>query len=196
MGLLLKPNAQRQHLAQVLLLAGWLTFPVCAAANEVEWQALSAGETPTVVAAANEQLTTQDLTDLRFHEFFKLPIGPRGLEATDKLQSLAGKRIRIVGYMARQETPASGYFVLSPLPVSLGEEDESLADDLPASVVFVHMGPPGDQPLPFSPGLLRVSGTLSLGAFEEADGHVSSVRLQLDPEIAQAMAARQSLQAN
>ena len=121
-----------------------------------------------------------------------MPIGPRGLEPTEKLKSLAGKRIRMVGYMVRQETPASGYFVLSPLPVSLGDEDESLADDLPASVVFVHLGPPGGQPLAFYPGLLRVTGTLSLGAREEADGHVSSVRLQLDPELAQAMAAGQA----
>ena len=130
-----------------------------------------------------------DATDLKFHEFFKLPIGPRGLEATEKLKLLAGERIRIVGYMIRQDPPASGYFVLSPLPASIGDEDDSLADDLPASVVFVHVGLHATQALPFRPGLLRITGMLSLGAHEEADGRVSSVRLQLDPELVRAMAA-------
>ncbi len=130
------------------------------------------------------------VTDLKFREFFKLPIGPRGLEPAEKLTSLAGKRVRLVGYIARQETPTVGFFVLSPLPVSLGDEDESLADDLPASVIYVHVAAPEDKPLPYYSGLLRLTGTLSLGAYEESDGHVSSVRLQLDPELTRAMTSQ------
>ncbi|MCX7174570.1 MAG: hypothetical protein NT159_11745 [Proteobacteria bacterium] len=189
----MKTSVKYQHLVRVLLVTAWL-ISSAATANEGERPILSADAMLSSLAmpvAGVPSPPREDATDLKFHEFFKLPVGPRGLEATEKLKSLAGKRIRMVGYMARQEIPTAGFFVLSPLPVSLGDEDESLADDLPASVVFVHVHPPGDKPLPFSPGLLRVTGILSIGAHEESDGHVSSVRLQLDPEIVQALAAGQ-----
>ena len=126
------------------------------------------------------------VTDLKFREFFKMPIGARGLEASAKLVALAGQRVRILGYMARQALPGAGTFILAPLPVALGDEDESLSDDLPASSVFVHFNP-GVDVAHFS-GLLRLTGTLSLGPFDEADGHVSTVRLELDPGVAQALA--------
>ena len=133
------------------------------------------------------------VTDLKFREFFKMPIGARGLEASEKLISLAGKRVRILGYMAKQATPAAGMFILAPVPVSLGDEDESLSDDLPASSVFVHVAaadsvrPAQARPVAYFSGLLRLTGTLSLGPHEESDGHVSTVRLELDPEQAQAL---------
>ncbi|TRZ97273.1 MAG: hypothetical protein D4R84_05565 [Rhodocyclaceae bacterium] len=182
----MKTRIHLLYLLPALLLAAESLSTVAASEGEPQTPQSVAMQAAAAGATASPQ---PDATDLRFHEFFKLPIGPRGLEPTEKLKSLAGKRIRMVGYMARQDTPASGHFVLSPLPVSIGDEDESLADDLPASVVFVHVYPPAKQPLPFYPGLLRVTGTLSLGAHEETDGHVSSVRLQLDPELARAMAA-------
>jgi hypothetical protein len=131
------------------------------------------------------------VTELKFGEFFKMPIGARGLEASQKLLALAGQRVRIVGYMARQETPTPGFFMLAPLPVALGDQDEILSDDLPASTIFVHLGrgaqsaaPPR---VPYYAGLLRLTGTLRLGPSDESDGHVSTVRLVLDPDLAQAM---------
>lgn len=191
----MKTSVQYRHLVHVLLLASGLSCSAAMAANVVDRPTprASAMQSALAMPVPDEPSSPREnATDLKFHEFFKLPIGSRGLEPTEKLKSLAGKRIRMVGYMARQEVPTSGFFVLSPLPVTLGDEDESLADDLPVSVVFVHVKPPGDRPLAFSPGLLRITGTLSLGAFEEADGHVSSVRLQLDPELTQALAAGQT----
>lgn len=177
-------NKQRQTV-RFLFLAVWLLASVCVAADEPD------GRSSFAIALKEGLKPAPDgTTDLKFGEFFKLPIGPRGLEPSEKLTSLAGKRVRLVGYMARQETPTVGFFVLSPLPVSLGDEDESLADDLPASVIYVHFSAPENRPLPYYSGLLRLTGTLSLGAFEESDGHVSSVRLQLDHELTLAMATQ------
>ena len=129
------------------------------------------------------------VTDLKFRELFKLPIGPHGLEPTEKLLGLEGKPVRLVGYMVMQEEPASGVFILSPLPVSLGDQDEALADDLPASMIFVHIEVDDAQVVPYIPGLLRFTGILSIGNREEADGRVSSVRLRLDPALARDLLA-------
>ncbi|MGZ3238104.1 MAG: hypothetical protein ACXU8A_12085, partial [Burkholderiaceae bacterium] len=102
-----------------------------------------------------------DVTDLKFREFFKMPIGPRGLEPSAKLIDLSDKRVRLIGYMVRQETPTAGFFILAPLPIALGDEDESLSDDLPASTVFVHVDPPA-QIVPYHAGLMHLTGTLHL----------------------------------
>lgn len=126
-------------------------------------------------------------SDLRFADFFKRPIGPRGLEASALLTAMNGRPVRMVGYMAHQDgdTAVPGIFVLSPLPVTLGDEDESFADDLPASVLYVHI-PPGAPAntgkVAYIPGLLSVRGMLEIGAQPEADGRISFVRLQLDGE--------------
>ena len=122
------------------------------------------------------------LTDLKFRDFFKSPVGRKGLEVSDKLLGLNGKHVRILGYMAKAESPTPGVFVLSPLPVELGDEDESLSDDLPPSAVFVHMDAE-NLVVPNIPGLIKLTGTLSVGNQDEADGHVSIVRLHLDPEL-------------
>ena len=42
------------------------------------------------------------VVDLKFQELFKLPVGERGLEPSEKLVALDGKRVRIVGYMVQQ----------------------------------------------------------------------------------------------
>ncbi len=129
---------------------------------------------------------TDDATDLKFGDFFVRPIGPRGLAPTPRLLALDGQRVRLVGYMVRQDStsPVSGMLVLAPLPVSMGEEDESFADDLPASAVYVHLAE-GQQALrlPHMPGLMALTGTLQLGARAESDGRRSMVRLQLDEAV-------------
>lgn len=126
-------------------------------------------------------------SDLRFADFFKRPIGPRGLEASALLTAMNGRPVRMVGYMAHQDgdTAVPGIFVLSPLPVTLGDEDESFADDLPASVLYVHIpsgAPANAGKVAYIPGLLSVRGMLEIGAQPEADGRISFVRLRLDGE--------------
>jgi hypothetical protein len=129
-------------------------------------------------------------TDLKFRDFFALPIGPRGLVPSERLLGLAGQRVRVVGYMARQEQPSAGIVVVAPLPVVLGDEDESFSDDLPATALYVHLADADrDRSLPWVPGLLSFTGVLQLGAMSESDGRMSFVRLQLEPELSRALIA-------
>ena len=125
--------------------------------------------------------------DLKFREFFQLPVGPRGLAPSARLLSLDGQPVRITGYLAHQDgaSSAPGIALLTPLPVSLGDEDESFADDLPASTLYLHLaGPLAAQTVPWRPGLVSLTGTLQVGAQREADGRASFVRLVLDTESA------------
>jgi hypothetical protein len=125
--------------------------------------------------------------DLKFREFFQLPVGPRGLAPSARLLSLDGQPVRITGYLAHQEasSAAAGIALLTPLPVSLGDEDESFADDLPASTLYLHLAAPlAARTISYRPGLVSLTGTLQVGAQREADGRASFVRLVLDPESA------------
>jgi hypothetical protein len=136
----------------------------------------------TIVGAAAEQLPPlpKGVVELKFSEFFVSPIGPRGLELSDKLKALDGKRVRILGYMAAQDERPPGCFLLTPVPVHLHDHDSALADDLPATTVHVFM--PGVSAIGYTGNLLLLSGTLSLGNRPEPDGRVSLVRLTLDPQ--------------
>lgn len=125
--------------------------------------------------------------DLKFREFFQLPIGPRGLAPSARLLSLDGQPVRITGYLAHQDgsSAAPGIALLTPLPVSLGDEDESFADDLPASTLYLHLaGSLAARTISYRPGLVSLTGTLQVGAQREADGRASFVRLVLDTESA------------
>jgi hypothetical protein len=142
---------------------------------------------PAAVAHPREALTA-DFIDLKFSEMFSLPVGPLGLEPSAKLLSLDGKPVRITGYMVSTESPVPGRLILSPLPVMQGDEDERLADDLPLSVVFVHLsGNAATQAVPGIRGLVRLAGILQVGSHDEPDGHVSSVRLLIDEASSQAL---------
>jgi len=135
----------------------------------------------SALAQAEEPRTA---TDLKFRDFFALPIGPKGLAPSARLLALDGQRVHIVGYMARQEQPSAGIVIVAPLPVVLGDEDESFSDDLPATTLYVHLADAErDHAVPWKPGLQSFSGVLQLGAMREADGRMSFVRLQLDPEL-------------
>lgn len=122
-----------------------------------------------------------DVAELKFKDFFTMPVGPRGLEMTPKLLALHGKRVRILGYMAQQEDPHPGFLMLTPVPVNLAEASEGMADDLPPATLFVHLPPSqANNVASHRPGLLVLTGTLSVGNHEEGDGRISVVRLQLD----------------
>lgn len=162
--------------------------------------------------------------DLKFNEMFKMPVGPRGMEPTPKLLALDKQRVRIIGYMANQENAVPGLFIVAPLPVHMGDDDDSFADDMPVNSIFVHLtsahltsatdqpgladshahqhgqapvdgvtplhqhaAPHPHEPATsqnvagYVPGLISLTGTLSVGNREEADGRISFVRLLLDP---------------
>jgi len=123
----------------------------------------------------------EDVPVLTFREFFRLPIGPRGLEPTDRLLSLRDQRVRIQGYMVREEQPQPGVFMLAPKPLAMAELADGPADDLPAATLFVHVGGEDrDKVIGYRAGIWTVSGVLRLGAWLEPNGRVSYVRLILD----------------
>lgn len=128
------------------------------------------------------------VTDLKFGELFK-PVGPRGLEHSDKLRSLNGKRVRLLGYMVKQSRPMPWTFLLSPVPVTLHETEYGFAEDMPSTVVHVFTPRNATPIVPFTPGLMLLTGTLSVGNKEEPDGRVSTVRLTLDPPTPEQRAA-------
>ncbi len=130
------------------------------------------------------------VTDLKFRDLFKLPVGPKGLEPTAKLRRLDGKRVRIVGYMVHQQPPLAGGFLLSPLPVAAGDEDDSLADDIPANAIFISLPAHATTATPMLPGLLQVSGRLKVGAHEiPGSDRVAPARIELDAESEHALIA-------
>jgi hypothetical protein len=124
------------------------------------------------------------VAEIKFREFYEMPIGPRGLKLTRKLLELNGKRVRLLGYMAQQEEPPAGVFILAPVPVSMAEVADGPADDLPATAVFVHVQNDRKQSVGHTSGMLLVTGTLEVGPVEERDGRISTARLLLDAPVA------------
>jgi len=122
------------------------------------------------------------VTELKFSEFFKSPVGSRGLELTDKLKGLDGRRVRILGFMIKQEQTAHGLALLAPYAFTTHEDEYGLCDDLPSALVFVNVPKFRDAAVPYTPGMLLLTGRLEVGSREMADGRVSLVRLTLDPE--------------
>jgi hypothetical protein len=138
------------------------------------------------------------VTELRFREVFKLPVGPKGLEPTEKLVALDGRRVRIVGYMVRQSRAPKGIFLLAPLPVSLGDEDEGLADDLPPATLGIELGAKShDLAVPMLPGLLQFTGTLHVGMrVDPATGRATPAQLVLEAAPVRALRDAARVQAN
>ncbi len=123
----------------------------------------------------------KDVSELRFGDTFVSPVGPKGLELSSRAFELNGKRVRMVGFMVADEHTKAGAFMFAPMPVALAHGDESAADDLPPSTVFVHLALAPELQVPYLPGLLQLTGTLQLGASNEAKfDRVSMFRLSLD----------------
>ena len=139
----------------------------------------------------------EGVTELRFEDFFKTPVGPRGLEISAKLLGLDGKRVRIYGYMVHEEIEAHGplsegagpmetgvvpdRLMLTAAPQMVSFADFALSDDLPPQVVFVTMADKTGAAVPFTTRPLLLSGVLSVGQKPEPEGRISLVRLKLEP---------------
>ncbi len=138
------------------------------------------------LAAAAEPPEFPRPADLAFRDFYRLPVGPRGLEPNARLLALDGQRVRITGYMAALADAPPGLLILSAVPVRLGDEDESFADDLPPAAVYVHLVDT-DVVVPLHRQLLTLTGRLQIGPLAEADGRLSFVRLILEAESSAAL---------
>ena len=118
--------------------------------------------------------------ELAFREFYRMPVGPRGLEPSGKLLSLNGKRVRIRGFMGEVEPEDKRRFILTPIPLKPQPEEYGACDDIPATHVLVTVPGNPDEPVRHLPGPLLLTGTLSVGS-SPREGGTSFVRLLLDP---------------
>lgn len=120
------------------------------------------------------------IVDIGFKDFFKQPIGPAGLEFTEKLLSANGKHVCIQGYMVKQESPPTGKFILAPLALEMHEHSDGEADDLPVSAIVVHLDESQKNLLiPHEPGLLAINGKIKVGRHEDENGRVAWIVIQL-----------------
>ena len=78
------------------------------------------------------------VAELHFSEFFRLPAGPLGLEFTERLKSLDGRRVRIVGYVVGSDVPSPGRFILSPYRIMLATAADVLAPGGRLAVISFH----------------------------------------------------------
>jgi hypothetical protein len=198
--MLIKPSRKLFiHNAIAALLVSLLINPVSAAHHSSAEKSIQQFESKRFASMlqfrGNITPPPKGVVDIKFREFFKMPMGPHGLEPTEKLLSLNGKQVRIIGYMVNAEEPAAGPFILAPLAVSMAEKEDGPADDMPATTLFVHIENGENWVVPHVPGLLKLTGTLELGNREESDGRVSSIRLKLDPELSRKLLGGNQAQA-
>lgn len=145
-------------------------------------------EAPSKLAVRRELPTpSRGIVEFKFNEIFKMPIGPRGLEPSKKLKAVNGKQVRVVGFMVQQKSNM-GSFLLSPLPIAVGAEDESLADDLPAGLIRVDLDESPSVMIPHIPGLLQITGTLHIkNQMDAKQDRISFVQLLPDQDTRRAL---------
>ena len=175
-------NAQRQKMKIGACLTAFTTWVGLVALSGVIAMGISSSPVfaqVSLAGAAPDELT--------FRDFFTQPVGPRGLEPTTRLLALHGHTVRLRGFAAHWTDPPAGLVLLAPVPVQLGDEDESFADDLPAATVYVHLSDQAVVDVPAHRGQIALVGQLDVGPKSEADGRVSFVRLLLDARATQAV---------
>jgi hypothetical protein len=141
---------------------------------------LAAGWAPVLPAGAPPQAALPEpegTPRLVFRDLLQV----QGTEAriSPRARALAGRRVTLVGFMARMEVPPTGGFYLTPRPVACDEEGGGTAD-LPPETVFVVVRSAAGRELPWSPRALEVSGLLEVGYHLEEDRQVSHFRILLD----------------
>jgi len=99
-----------------------------------------------------------------------------------------GQNVRLIGFMVQQELVQPGRFLLSPRPVQMSEHADGDADDLPLALATVYLdAEQQDWVVPYTRGLIALTGQLEVGRFEESDGRVSWVRLRLPAQATRGM---------
>jgi hypothetical protein len=99
-----------------------------------------------------------------------------------RTEALAGRRVRIRGYMVQMEEPPEGAFYVAARPVFQDESGGGTGDIPPASVRVRVREAEGAQ-VPFTSRAIEVVGTLEIGREEDPEGRVSFVRLVLEEPI-------------
>jgi hypothetical protein len=133
--------------------------------------------------AAVAQCADRSVVDLQLTEFFKRPVGPRGLELSESLMQADGCPVRLTGDMVAREDATAGRFLIAPRPLRLSEHADGEADDLPPATVNVLLDPSqAGRIVVHRAKPVTLLGRLHLGRSEDAAGRVSWFRLQLDPQ--------------
>jgi hypothetical protein len=129
------------------------------------------------------RLDAEEVTTIRLQSFFKMPIGPKGLEVSEKVLNASGQKIRLTGYMVQNELPTQGVFMLSPRPIQLSEHADGDANDLPAAVCLVYLDDrQKNWIVPHIAGPLSVEGQFTFKRIEASDGSVAWFHLYLAPD--------------
>lgn len=119
----------------------------------------------------------QSAAPLRFAEMFGR-VTIRGVEFSDRLNDLNGKKVEMSGYMAPPLKPKLDFFVLTRQPMATCPFCTTAAD-WPPDIVLVIM-PRGRELDPSTRGL-KVNGRLEVGIKRDDEtGFVSLVRIYAD----------------
>ena len=101
------------------------------------------------------------------------------LKPSAKLLALAGKRVRIVGFMIDQEEPTKGTFYLWKRPVFNDESGAGIGDVPPDAILIVVRGAK-NAVINHASRPLAVTGILEVGPHTEENGASSMLRILLD----------------
>ena len=132
---------------------------------------------PRAEAAFWDSWFETEPVDLSFDEMYAAQTS-LGIQLSEKLQGLAGQRVRMTGFMAPPLTPTIQFFVLTREPMAICPFCSTDAD-WPDNIVVVRVAEavtalPYDRPI-------TVTGQLSIGtAMDEETGFVSLVRIEAD----------------
>lgn len=130
-----------------------------------------------VYFTVRESLTPAPATRLEFAEMYA-GANSLGIKLSDKLDSLRGKKVRMIGFMAPPLKPTLSFFVLTNVPMSICPFCSSDAD-WPFDIVVVKLSKPVVA-IPFDRPIW-VEGILEVGSEVDAEtGFVSLVRIRAD----------------
>lgn len=148
-------------------------------------QTVQPNQTPPVITPATKPAAklpppAPGVTHVEWSQLVKTPVGRFGLELTDEIKALSGKKVRFLGYMVRRDEPVPGAFYLAPYRLDVEEHEAGFAD-LPPQAVYVSVPYAPGKVVSFSPRPLLLTGTLSVGQKTEEGGNtVSLFQLALD----------------
>jgi hypothetical protein len=98
------------------------------------------------------------------------------LVVAPEVEALAGKRVRVRGFMVQMELAPPGAFYLAPHPVEQDESGGGTAD-IPVDSVQVRVPAVADREIPWRPGPVELEGLLEVGRDEDAEGRVTTLRV-------------------
>jgi hypothetical protein len=109
------------------------------------------------------------------------------IKPSERVASLTGARVRLVGFVAEMEIPPQDALYLVPQPIHCDEAGGGTAD-LPLESVLVTLPPTLKQRPEHIPGAVEAIGVLEVGNATDAQGRVSNFRLLLEAPNVQVVA--------